>query len=344
MVDQAFGKDLYVLINQQDIEDAHLELVTRARMLADELGENVCCIGIGQAKEETVKQLADYGADSICFLDSPRLSKYSADSSGFYVEALAKLIASEQPRKIFCSDGLADSDLACRLAARLKTSLITDCVDLSLGSDGLIAYDKPVYLGRIISTLVSHHRLPDIITIKSGVFEKTPCEVKNLPEIRFIKPEFDSIEFPLKTLDTVMAAPGQIGLDEAGIVVTGGRGMGSAENFKLLDTLAGLIGATVAGSLGAVDEAWLPRRKLVGQTGTTVKPKLYIACGVSGSIYHVMGMRDSKAIVAINKDRYAPIFKYADFGMVGDAMEILPLIIDCLKNKNASGLWQCEDG
>lgn len=326
----ALSKDLYVLINQQDVEDTHLELVTKARMLADKLGGKVCCIIIGQSKEETANELANYGANSVYFLESPMFSKYCADSSGFYVEALSKLIESEKPRKIFCTDSLADRDLACRLAARMKAGLITGCVELSLGEDELMAYDKPAYLGRIINTLISHHTLPDIITVKAGVLEKAPCDVKRSPEVRVIKPELDSIKPPLKTLGIVKADPEQISLDEAGIIVTGGRGMGSAENFKLLDKLAGLLGGTVAGSLGAVDEGWVDRRKLVGQTGMTVEPKIYIACGVSGSIYHLMGMRDSKTIVAINRDRYAPIFKYADFGMVADAMKILPAIVDCL--------------
>lgn len=340
MTDTAFGKDLYVLINQQDIEDAHLGLVTKVRMLADELGERVCCIGIGQANGETANELANYGANSVYFLESPMLSKYCADSSGFYVEALSKLIESEQPRKIFCTDSLAETDLACRLAARMKAGLITGCVELSLGEDELMAYDKPAYLGRIINTLISHHTLPDIITVKAGVLEKAPCDVKRSPQIRVIKPELDFSQSPLKTLGIVKADPEQISLDEAGIIVTGGRGMGSAENFKLLYELAGLLGGTVAGSLGAVDEGWVSRRKLVGQTGVTVEPKVYIACGVSGSIYHLMGMRDSRTIVAINKDRYAPIFKYADFGIVGDAMKILPSIVDRLTKiaqKTANG-------
>jgi len=330
MTDTAFGKDLYVLINQQDIEDAHLELLTKARVLADELGGNVCCIITGQAKEETANELDRYGANSVYFIESPMLSTYRADSSGFYVKALSKLIESEKPRKIFCSDSLADRDLACRLAARMGAGLITGCVDLSLDEDGLMTHDKPAYLGRIISTFTCPHTLPDIITVKAGALEKAPCDVKRSPQIRVIRPELDFSQPPLKTLGIVKADPEQISLDEAGIIVTGGRGMGSAENFKLLYELAGLLGGTVAGSLGAVDEGWVSRRKLVGQTGVTVEPKVYIACGVSGSIYHLMGMRDSRTIVAINKDRYAPIFKYADFGMVGDVMKILPSIVDYL--------------
>ena len=340
MADNAVGKDLYVLIHQQDIEDEHLELVTRARMLADELGIGVRCIGIGQAQEKTVDALAVYGADAVCFLDSPLLTTYSAASSVYYMEALAKVMEGERPREIFCSDSLAGRDLACRLAARMKSGLVTGCVDLSLDAEGAIVHEKPAYRGRINSTFSGTHAVPDITTVKPGALEKTPCEMKKSPEIQVINPELDSIRSLLETLGTFMADPGEIGLDEAGIIVTGGRGMGSAESFKLLYTLAGLIGATVAGSLGAVDEGWVPRSKLVGQTGTTVKPKLYIACGVSGSIYHLMGMRDSKAIIAINKDRYAPIFKYADFGIVGDAMAVLPLIINCLETRDASGKRQ----
>jgi len=330
MADNRSGKNLYLLIHQQDIDEAHLALISKVRMLAEQHEINVCCIKIGRADEKTASELALYGADSICFIQDPVLAKYSADSSEFYVEALAQLMGGEIPGNIFCCDSLADKDLAGRLAARLGAGLITGCVDLSRNEQGSMVYDKPAYLGRLIGTFTSPMTALDIITVKAGSLEKIPCDMEPSPEIRVFKPELDFIESSLKTLDRLKADPEQIGLDEASIIVSGGRGMASAENFKLLYQLAGLLGGTVAGSLGAVDEGWIPHSRLVGQTGSTVEPKLYIACGVSGSIYHLMGMRDSKTIVAINKDRFAPIFKYADLGMVGDAMTILPAIIERL--------------
>ncbi len=303
-------------------------------MLADDLGEGVGCIAIGPAEEAAITELADYGADSVFFFDSPMPAASGGDSAAIYLEALATFIWSARPRKLLCTDSLADRDLACRLAARVGSALITGCVDLLLNEDGLIACDKPVYLGRLISTFACPDTSLEIVSVKAGSCTIAPCKVKKSPQIRIIEPEPNSAESPLKTIDIVKADPAQIGLDEAGIIVTGGRGMESAANFKLLYQLAGLLGGTVAGSLGAVDEGWVPRSRLVGQTGTTVAPKLYIACGVSGSIYHLMGMRDSKSIIAINKDRFAPIFKYADLGIVGDAMTVIPLIIDELKNES----------
>lgn len=330
MADHRSDKPFYVLIHQRDIDDTHLAVLTKVRVFAEQCGTHVCCIKIGRIEEKSANKLALYGADSICVIENAVPPRYRADSAACYVEALLQFIKRENPGKIFCSDSLADRDLACRLAARLQAGIITGCVDWSQFERESVTYDKPAYLGRLVSTFVCPKTSLDVITVKAGNLVKVPRERGNAPKVWKMKPEPGFIESPFKTLDMLKADPEMIGLDEAGIIVTGGRGMGSAENFKLLFQLAGLLGGTVAGSLGAVDEGWIPRSRLVGQTGTTVEPKLYVACGVSGSIYHLMGMRDSKKIVAINKDRFAPIFKYADLGVVGDAMTILPAIIERL--------------
>jgi electron transfer flavoprotein alpha subunit len=323
-------KNLFVLIGQEDLKDCYLELVTVVRKLADGLDEKVCCVTLGKVKASVVKELGDYGADKVFFINSPMLSHYSAETAEFYIESVSNLLEVERPRKLFFAHNQPGADLACRLAARMNVGLITGCVRLTLGEDKLIVYSKPTYEGRMLSTFVYPYSVLEIATVKSDIGEKEKYTENKTPEIQSVKPELDSITPRVKTLGIVKADPDEIGLDEADVIVTGGRGMGSAENFKILHKLAKLLGGTVAGSLAAVDEGWIPRKKLVGQTGMTVEPKLYIACGVSGSIYHLMGMRDSKAIIAINNDRYAPIFKYADFGIVGDVMEVIPSIANRL--------------
>ncbi len=328
------SRDVYVLTLQWEVDAWQLELVGRARILADRLGKSVCCIGPGPADETAAGKLAACGADDVCFVDGPLPEHYCAGTSAFYVEAFAQILTNERPGKIFCPERPAEADLARRLAARLGFGLIAGCLDPVVSADGSVGFEKAAFQGRIACTFTRRPATPDMITFVPGGDEKPPEHAKRSARIRLLKAQLDSVHPALETLGVSRAAPDQISLQEADVIVAGGRGMGSAENFQLLDKLARLLGGTVAGSLGAVDEGWVPRRKLVGQTGTTVKPKLYIACGISGSIYHLMGMQNSRAVVAINRDRYAPIFKCADVGIVADAMEILPLVIDRLE-KNA---------
>jgi electron transfer flavoprotein alpha subunit len=169
-----------------------------------------------------------------------------------------------------------------------------------------------------------------MVTVSPGIFEKKRSNFNRKGNVITVAPQFRQMETRLRVKGIVKADPEKIGLDEAEIIVSGGRGMGTAENFELIKGLAKSLGGVAGASLGAVDEELAPRKNLVGQTGMTVTPKLYVACGISGSIYHVLGMKDSDAIIAINKDCFAPIFKCADMGIVGDVLEILPAIIERL--------------
>ncbi len=327
------AKDIWILAEQSggELEDITLELVSGARQLADEFKEEVHALVTGGSDEELAGTLAGYGADRVYFLNSPLLSGYSAETAEFYVESLSELSEEQKPRKILCADNLSSMDLACRLAARLKTGVVTGCVGLSISEEGLILQSKLTHGGKISSTLICPDATPEIATVKPGIMEKKMLGEGRRAEIVLIKPELEHAQFGVKTLGFVKADPDSIGLDEVDVIVAGGRGMDSIQNFVLLENLAKHLGGVVAGSLGAVDNGWLPRKKLVGQTGVSVAPKLYIACGISGSIYHVLGMKDSKVIVAINKDRHAPIFKNADFGIVGDVMEVIPSMIGQLQ-------------
>lgn len=325
------NKDFYILIEHGDLEEFHLALVSEARKLADELGEEVCCVAMGGIDNGTAGELAHYGADRIYPLDGLLPSKYCAETAEIYIDVLSSLLKLEMPRKLLCADNWTGTDVACRLGARMKVGLITGCVDLSFGRERLAIHGKPIFEGRLIGNFTFPHPSFEIVTIKPGALEKKSIEVSKKPEIVTIRQESGHGDARVKTIGMEKADPDSIGLDEAEVIISGGRGMGSIDNFRLLEGLAKLLGGVVAGSLGAVDEGWVPRKKLVGQTGTTVEPKIYIACGVSGSIYHLLGMRDSKAIVAINKDCYAPIFKCADFGIVGDVMEVIPSMLDRLK-------------
>jgi electron transfer flavoprotein alpha subunit len=221
--------------------------------------------------------------------------------------------------------------LAPRLAARLKTGLVSECISLAMNQEGLLLGTKLTHGGRVSSTIVCPTSKPQMATVKPGVMTVARPDTARKPEVTVITPELSQSECRTRVSEVVKADPEKISLDEADIIVAGGKGVASRENFQLLEEIAKHLGGVVAGSLGAVDEGWLPRRKLVGQTGTTVAPKLYIACGISGSVCHVLGMRDSEFVIAINKDPNAPIFKVADMGIIGDVVEVTSAIIDRLR-------------
>jgi electron transfer flavoprotein alpha subunit len=323
------SKSVWVLIEREEgqIEAASLETLSCGRQLADNLGGSVVAVIAGSEGQELAGVLASYGADDIFLLDSPRLQEYSAD---LYVEALSGIIKDKSPDIFLCGATLTGRELAPRIAARLGTGLISECISLSINQEGRLTGTKLTHGGRISSTILCPAAGTQIATVKSGIITLSRQNNTRQAKISVITPEPGRGESRIRVKSVVKAAPDKISLDEAEVIVAGGKGVGSLENVRLLEELAGRLGGVVAGSLGAVDEGWLPRKKLVGQTGTTVAPKLYIACGISGSIYHVLGMKDSGFIIAVNKDRNAPIFKVADMSIVGDAAGIISAIVEKL--------------
>jgi electron transfer flavoprotein alpha subunit len=323
------GKSVWVLAEQSEghPEDISFEVLSCGRQLADELGGQVSAVAVGSNSQELAETLASYGADRVYLLYSPLLLEYCAE---LYVEAISKLIDDEKPEVVLCGATLTGRDLAPRLAARLKTGLISDCISLALNQEGLLLGGRLTYGGRVNSTIVCPAAKPQMATVKPGIMAAARPDTTRKPEVTVISPELGQGELRTSVKRVVRADPEKISLDEADIVVAGGKGIGGQENLRLLEEIAKHLGGVVAGSLGAIDEGWLPRRKLVGQTGTTVAPKLYMACGISGSVYHVLGMRDSEFVIAINKDPNAPIFKVADMSIIGDVVEVTSAIIDRL--------------
>ncbi len=324
------GKGVWILAEhkQGQLDDVVPEVVSMGRQLADELKEEVETVVIGSKDDKLAKTLASYGADKVYFIESPLLPEYSAE---LYLEVLSRLFEDENPEIVLCGATLVSRDLAPRLAARLKTGLITECTGLTVNSEGELQFTKLTYENRISTTLICPGAGPKIATVKPGVMSIRKPDSTRRPQVKLITPQLNKKEPRCKTTGFMKADPEKIGLDEAEIIVAGGRGLGSANNFQILSRLARSLGGVVAASLGAIDEGWVPRKSLIGQTGVTVTPRLYIACGISGSIYHAMGMKESKFIVAINKDRNAPIFNYADMGIVGDVLEIIPEITNRLE-------------
>ena len=316
---------IFVEQNSEERADAYLEILSKARDLADELGEQANIAFFGNENAETARILFGHGADTVYFVNSPLLKEYHVE---LYEEALFHLFQDEKPNIILFGASITGNDLACRLAARLNTGLVLDSIELSLNEEGLLLQTKLSHGAKVASTMICPFSRPQMATVSPGVFEKKRPNFSRKGKVITVTPQLGQIETRLKIKGIVKADPEKIGLDEAEIIISGGRGMGTADNFKLIKDLAVSLGGVMGASLGAVDDELAPRKNLIGQTGTTVSPKLYVACGISGSIYHVLGMKDSDAIIAINKDRSASIFKYSDMGIVGDVLEILPAIID----------------
>jgi electron transfer flavoprotein alpha subunit len=323
-------KSVWVIAEPSDgqIVESSLEVLSCGRQLADDLGGQASAVVVGSHNQELAGTLASYGADKVCLLHSPLLLEYSAE---LYVEALSTLFRGKNPEVVLCGATLTGRDLAPRLAARLKTGLISECTSLSLNQEGLLLGNKLTYGGRINSAMICPTSKPQMATVKPGVMTVAKPDINRRAEVTIITPELSQREPGTSVKGVTRADPEKISLDEADIIIAGGKGIASPENLQLLEEIAKHLGGVVAGSLGAVDEGWLPRRKLVGQTGTTVAPKLYVACGISGSVYHVLGMRDSEFVIAINKDPNAPIFKVADMSIIGDVVEVASAIIERLR-------------
>ncbi len=271
--------------------------------------------------------LIQYGADEVIVADNELLEKYNSEA---YVSVIAEEVSKIKPALILIGASSMGKDLAPRLAARLKTCLANDCTSIKLAGDNLLEAVRPMYGGKIIATVISNVTDNQIATLRPNLFspikpdEKRPINTKevgaycNTP-LRAIVKEF------------ISSAEGAVDLTEAKIIVSGGRGMKGPESYKILEDLAKAIGGAVGASRAAVDAGWKPHEFQVGLTGKTVTPDLYIACGISGAIQHLAGMSTSKYIVAINKDPNAPIFKLADYGIVGDLFQIVPLLTEEFK-------------
>ena len=338
------SKSVWVLMESQEgqIEAASLETLSCGRQLADDLGGRVVALASSSDGQELAALLASYGADDVFLLDNSRLIEYDTE---LYVEALSKLISDEVPDIFLCGATTTGRDLAPRMAVRLNTGLISDCISLAIDQEGRLSGSKLTHGGMISSTILSLASGTKIATVKPGIMTIPRQNNARKAEIRIITLEPVQRESRIRLKGVVKADPDKISLDEADVILAGGKGLASRENFKLLEEIARLLGGVVAGSLGAIDEGWLPRKKLVGQTGTTVAPRLYVACGISGSVYHVLGMRDSGFVIAINKDPNAPIFKVADMSIIGDANEILAAVIARLRGlAEATGKNKGEAG
>ena len=302
------------------------ELLSEGRRIADKLGDELCAVVMGANVDKVVTTLALY-TDKIYVLESPVLASYVPE---FYTEALSDLFREQAPKIALFGATLMGKDLAPRLAARLKTSLVSDCVALKLDKEGLLLLTKPTYGGRVYTTFVCPAARPQLASLRPGTVEIDLVSTK-MSEVIRITPQLAEVKPCIKSIGFIKGDPKTISLEEAEIIVAGGRGVGSASNFQLLEELAEVLGASVGASRVAVDAGWVSSEKMIGQSGKAVAPRLYIACGISGASHHIFGMKNSDIVIAINTDSHAPIFKLADVEIVGNLLEIVPAITHQLR-------------
>ena len=307
---------------------ASLETVSEARRLAGPLAASVTTVVIGPGSEALAAELTAQGADRVVVFDDPAFGSYATES---YARALAQATSEAKPSVVLVPFTAMGKDLAPRVAAKIGAGLVSDCVALEV-KDGRLIARRPMYAGKAYAT-VEWTGQPQMATLRPNVFPLGPKDASR--PVDLVRGAADA-SARAKVTGVSATSQGKVQLSEAQIIVSGGRGLKGPENFHLVESLAEALGAAVGASRAIVDAGWVDHQLQVGQTGRTVSPSLYVACGISGAIQHLAGMSSSKYIVAINKDKDAPIFKVADYGIVGDLFEVLPRLTEAAKAHRAS--------
>ncbi|MCS5422075.1 MULTISPECIES: electron transfer flavoprotein subunit alpha/FixB family protein [Psychrilyobacter] len=318
-------KGVYVFIEQKsrEIQNVSLELLGRGRGLADTLKEELVAVFLGYGIKDQCQDLISHGADRVIYVDDSRLDKYLTEP---YAQALDTISKFEKPNIILIGATSTGRDLAPRVSARLSTGLTADCTSLEISEERELLMTRPAFGGNLMATIVCPDHRPQMSSVRPGVMQKLAVDTARTGEIVEFGVNFDDSKFKVRLIEEVKEAKQMVKIEDAHILVSGGRGVGTAENFKNLEKLADNIGATVSTSRAMVDAGVMSHDRQVGQTGKTVRPDIYFALGISGAIQHIAGMEESEYIIAINKDKGAPIFNTADLGIVGDVNKILPLL------------------
>ncbi len=322
-------KDVYVFVEQREgvIQSVSFELLGKARDLANELQERVVAIFPGHEISAQAQTLIAHGADAVICMDQPELKDYITEP---YTQAIYQLIEAKKPSIVMIGATTIGRDLGPRLSARLTTGLTADCTKLEISEKRELLMTRPAFGGNLMATIICPNHRPQMSTIRPGVMRKLEADTTRTGEVESFTAQFDSTKFKVKIVKKVKEDKGKVDITDAKILISGGRGVGTKENFGRLEQLAEVLGAEVSASRAMVDAGVMTHDRQVGQTGKTVRPDLYMALGISGAIQHVAGMEESEFIIAINKDKFSPIFQIADLGIVGDVNKIVPLLKDRL--------------
>lgn len=331
MMNIADYQGVWVFAEQRhgELQKVSLEILGESRRLANELGVKLTAVLLGNNIGHLANRLGEYGADEVLVADHTELENYTTDG---YTKVLCDLVNDKKPGIFFIGATFIGRDLGPRVAARLRTGLTADCTSLAVEvENGALLATRPAFGGNIMATIACPDHRPQMATVRPGVFSR--LTEKNYDfTVENVEVKLEASDIRTTILEIVKANKEVVDISEAKVIVSGGRGVGSKENFSLLQELAHAFGGVVGGSRGAVDKGWIERDYQVGQTGKTVRPSIYIACGISGAIQHVAGMQESDMIIAINKDEAAPIMKVADYAIVGDLNKVIPEMISELKS------------
>ena len=340
------NKGIYVVVEQRSgkVQNVGLELIGEATRLKEDLGDDVVAVLLGSEIEDQVERLYHYGADKVILIDNPLLKEYATEP---YTKALTAVVNEYKPEIMLFGASSIGRDVAARLASRVRTGLVADCTALRMAKteeeiakeeamgcpDGkrALLMTRPAFGGNIMATLMCPRTKPQMATVRPGVMKRIAKDTTRTGELIRFDAGLTAEDMNIEILEVVKATKKSVDLTEAKLIVSGGRGIGGPEGFNMLGDLAEVLGAEVGSSRACVDAGWIDKERQVGQTGKTVRPELYVACGISGAIQHVAGMEGSEFIVAINKNDTAAIFQVADLGIVGDVKVIVPKLTEAIR-------------
>ncbi|GKX29592.1 electron transfer flavoprotein subunit alpha [Vallitalea longa] len=306
------------------------ELMNEGRKLADKTDSQLYVVILGNKIDDAVDELSNYGADKIFYYEHELLEKYSTDA---YTKVVSSFIEDNKPEIVIYGASSIGRDFAPRVAARVGTGLVADCTGLDINEeDGKFLQTRPAFGGNLMATIICPNDRPQMATVRPGVMEKAK-KVNKKSHVLKIVPSLTQEDIIARTVDIIMDKTKKVSLNDADIIVAGGRGVGNKEGFELLQQLADTLGGVVGSSRVPVDSGWIDHSRQIGQTGQTVRPKLYIACGISGAIQHMTGMSESEYIIAINKNPSAPIMKSSHLAIEGDLFKVIPELINEINSK-----------
>ncbi|NLN97699.1 MAG: electron transfer flavoprotein subunit alpha/FixB family protein [Eubacteriaceae bacterium] len=326
-------KGVFVFVQQVDneITNVSYELIGKGKELAEDLGTKVSAVLLGHNVKDLADKLAVRGAAEVIIVDDPALETYMTEP---YTQAMHEVIEQHKPEIVLYGATAIGRDLAPRVSARVHTGLTADCTKLEIDEDTKdLKMTRPAFGGNIMATIVCSEHRPQMATVRPGVMIKADAVPDAKAKIIECRVDFDKNDKYVEIVDIAKTVASKVDIQDAKILVSGGRGVGTPENFSILQDLADALGGQLSGSRASVDSGWLDKDLQVGQTGKTVRPGVYFAIGISGAIQHLAGMEESDFIIAINKDNTAPIFNIADVGLVGDLNEIVPALTEAIKKE-----------
>lgn len=326
--------DIWVIgeLIDSKVHPVTIELIGEGKKLAEKINKKLNVVITGYGVKGITERLLSFGVDKVLYIEHELLKDFNTEG---YAIAISDLIKERKPEIVLLGATSIGRDIGPRIAAKTGTGLTADCTKLEVDeADGKLLQTRPAFGGNLMATIICPNNRPQMSTVRPGVMAKAQHVKKITGEVEVITPSIKKEDLRVELVEKIVSGKKRVNLIEAKVVVSGGRGLKEASGFKLIQELADSLDGEVGSSRAAVDAGWIESTHQVGQTGTTVRPDLYVACGISGAIQHQAGMHESKYIIAINKDKNAPIFEICDFGIVGDLFEVIPAMIEAIKEKH----------